>query len=122
MKDINIWVVFYILFAHWVADFILQTHWQATNKSKNNRALFNHVGIYSAVMSIFIVLFFGINYKTLLFFLTTFVFHFTTDYFTSRLNTYLWNKKDVHNFFVSVGADQFLHAFQLIFTVWYLYY
>jgi hypothetical protein len=118
--NISILEVFWILIGHWVADFILQTDWQATNKSKNNYALLKHVLVYSAIMSIFI----GLIHQSVLlfvFFAFTFLFHFLTDYFTSRLNSELWAKGDVHNFFVSVGFDQILHYYQLIFTYWYLF-
>jgi hypothetical protein len=53
------------------------------------------------------------------FWLITFVCHTITDYFTSRLNSRLWAKGDVHNFFVSIGFDQVLHYVQL-FTTYYL--
>jgi hypothetical protein len=46
----------------------------------------------------------------------TFIFHTITDYFTSRLNSKLWKKGDVHNFFVSIGFDQVLHYVQLFLT------
>ena len=48
--------------------------------------------------------------------LITFITHTITDYFTSRLNSRLWAKGDVHNFFVSVGFDQVLHYVQLFLT------
>lgn len=118
--NINVFDVFYILFAHWVADFIFQTDWQAKNKSKNNLALFRHVLNYSLIVT-FLIGIVKFNFLLLLLFLIiTFISHFTTDYFTSRLNSYLWAKGDVHNFFVSVGFDQLLHYFQLI-TTYYLF-
>jgi hypothetical protein len=43
----------------------------------------------------------------------TFGAHWFTDYYTSRLNSKLWSKGDVHNFFVNVGFDQVLHYIQL---------
>ena len=54
--------------------------------------------------------------NTLFFVGITFVCHTITDYFTSRLNSKLWAKGDVHNFFVSVGFDQVLHYVQLFLT------
>ena len=50
------------------------------------------------------------------FVIITFICHTVTDYFTSRLNSKLWAKGDVHNFFVSVGFDQVLHYAQLFLT------
>jgi hypothetical protein len=49
-------------------------------------------------------------------FTITFVSHFATDYFTSRWTKSLWEKKEVHDFFVAVGFDQFMHAAQLFYT------
>jgi len=114
---INIYIVLAILFIHWFADFILQTNWQAQNKSKSWRALLEHNAIYSTVWFWpMLYLLPGDVSRALSFVGITMICHTTTDYFTSRLNTYLWNKKDVHNFFVSVGFDQFLHYVQLLLT------
>lgn len=111
-----------ILFLHWFADFVLQTDWQAQNKSKSNKALTAHVFYYSMVWFIASVLFASHydNRWMLVFSAITFVCHWVTDYFTSRLNSKLWNEKRVHAFFVSVGFDQFLHYSQLLITYYYL--
>ena len=116
-------VIFSIIFIHWFADFVLQTHWQATNKSKNNKALTMHVLSYSTVWFLIANVYSIItgNYLVLaLFPPITFVSHWITDYFTSRLNSILWAKGDVHNFFVSVGFDQVLHYLQLFLTFYLL--
>lgn len=114
--------LFCILGFHWIADFIFQTSWMATNKSKNNKALLSHVVVYSWIITIGLYLFTDISLSGAgIFWGITFITHFITDYFTSRLNTYLWNKQDVHNFFVSVGLDQLIHFITLISTfVWIL--
>ena len=110
-----------VIFIHWFADFVLQTHWQATNKSKNNLALTMHVLVYSSIW-VGIAGLYSIltgNYYMVLFFPTiTFVCHWITDYLTSRLNTILYNKGDIHNFFVSVGWDQVMHYAQLFITLY----
>jgi hypothetical protein len=124
--EINIYILFSIILIHWFADFVLQTHEQATNKSKSNYYLTMHVLTYTLVWFAFSC-FYGayiIFYHTLtkgvcfvfLFPTITFVCHWITDYLTSRLNTYLYNKGDIHNFFVSVGFDQLLHYAQLLIT------
>lgn len=43
--------------------------------------------------------------------------HLVIDYFTSKGTAYLYKKGDVHNFFVVIGFDQFLHAATLILTM-----
>lgn len=113
-----------IILIHWVADFVIQTDGQAKNKSKNNYILIAHTLNYS------LLLFFGIAFLyasmygsgekcfwfSLWFSSITFICHTITDYFTSRLNSKLWAKGDMHNFFVSVGFDQVLHYAQLFAT------
>lgn len=119
----SLFTIFSIIIIHWFADFVLQTHWQATNKSKNNEALTLHVLSYSTVWLIVANVYFIItgNYLVLAFFpIITFICHWVTDYFTSRLNAKLWVKGDVHNFFVSVGFDQVLHYVQLFLTFYFL--
>lgn len=118
-------VILSIIFIHWVADFVLQTDWQAKNKSKNNKALLSHTWTYSLVWYV-IGAFYAmltpdyVQWTLTLFVLITFVAHTLTDYFTSRLNSKLWAKGDVHNFFVSVGFDQVLHYAQLFGTFYLL--
>lgn len=128
-------IIFLIIVIHWLADFVFQTHWQATNKSTNNKALFEHVLTYTSTWLVLYILFilysninlqmsaadYGYDGKVLLFFPITFVAHFITDYFTSRLNSYLYKKGDIHNFFVSVGFDQILHYVQLFLTINWLF-
>lgn len=120
---ISLTIIFSILICHWIADCVLQTHWQATNKSKNNEALLQHTCVYSVVMSVAMIFIMPISEygcASLIFLPITFICHTITDYFTSRLNTWLLNKKDYHNFFVSVGFDQILHYVQLFLTYYYL--
>lgn len=117
--------IFSIILIHWFADFVLQTDKQAKGKSKNWKNLLSHTGIYSLVWLIpSLIIFFNQSeigiIKALLFVLITFIAHTITDYFTSRLNSKLWTKGEVHNFFVSVGFDQVLHYVQLFLTYYLL--
>lgn len=123
MNISDIALVLSVIFIHWFADFVLQTYWQATNKSKNNKALTMHVLSYSTVWLLVANAYAIVtgNFLMLaLFPIITFVCHWITDYYTSRLNSKLWEKGDVHNFFVSVGFDQFLHYLQLFLTFYIL--
>jgi len=126
---IDIKVVLAILFIHWFADFVLQTDWEAKNKSKSNSALFQHVFKYSLVWVACIILVavagivsgfsqedIGWSEFMWLFPTITLVCHFATDYVTSRINSKLYAKGKIHEFFVSVGFDQFLHFAQLLLT------
>jgi hypothetical protein len=115
-------IIIIILFLHWIADFVCQTDWQAKNKSKNNHALFSHVINYTLIFLVFSIVITGL-YDNILFLLyapITFTFHFLTDYITSRVNSKLWSKNKVHEFFVSVGFDQFLHVTQLLLTYYFM--
>lgn len=118
----NIEIILSILLIHWFADFVLQTDKQAKGKSKNWKDLISHTVTYSSVfllISIFYASYIENKYF-LLFAPITFIAHTITDYFTSRLNSKLWIKGDVHNFFVSIGFDQYLHYIQLFLTYYSL--
>jgi len=120
-----------ILGIHWFADFVMQTDKQAKGKSKNWSYLISHTKSYSLIWFIVgaFVLVANDNYKwfeyhrwdLLKFVVITFAAHTITDYFTSRLNSKLWADGKIHNFFVSVGFDQYLHYIQLFLTYWYLF-
>ena len=124
--DINIYILFGILIIHWFADFVLQTDQMAKNKSTSNYWLTKHVYRYTTVwvaaMFIYCAVLYGITWTPegvrlcFLFPIITFVCHWLTDYLTSRLNTRLHKKGDIHNFFVSIGADQVYHYVQLVLT------
>jgi hypothetical protein len=121
----NLTEIFSIIFIHWFADFVLQTDKQAKGKSTNWSDLLSHTFMYSVtfwgLLSLLNPLFnMSLSFHfSFYFWLITFVCHTITDYFTSRLNSRLWAKGDVHNFFVSIGFDQVLHYVQL-FTTYYL--
>lgn len=115
----NIFIVFLILTVHYIADFILQSDKMAINKSSNNWHLFKHVFIYSWAW--FLVMVFVLPGSLAIpFCLITFVAHFITDYFTSRLSSKLYKEGKRHSFFLVIGIDQLLHYFQLFLTYQYL--
>ncbi len=109
-------IFLYILLIHFLADFGLQTHEQATNKGKGNKWLLYHVGVYSIIWFIASYIYFNSLNNALLFSIVTFVFHFATDWITSRIGKPFWEKQDLHNGFVVVGFDQVLHYVQLHYT------
>lgn len=94
------------LFLHWFGDFVCQSDKMAINKSKSNFWLSMHVLVYTAVL-----MFLGWKIA-----LINGIAHWIIDYFTSRLNAWLWAKEERHWFFVSVGFDQFLHVALLWYT------
>jgi hypothetical protein len=127
---IHLYEILAILFIHWFGDFVLQTDKQAKGKSENLKDLLSHTMDYSLVWFVAGVFYyiygqynpiFHIPYKTVTaFVLITFFCHTITDYFTSKLNSRLWKEGKVHNFFVSVGFDQWLHYAQLFITYYIL--
>lgn len=119
---ITIQLLILILVTHWVGDFVLQTDDQAKNKSTDLGYLLEHTASYSLlwILSSFFM-FEDADYITKwlkmgLFVGITFLIHTLTDYFTSKLNKKLWDNKQVHYFFVSIGFDQILHYLQLTLT------
>ena len=122
---LNPLAAFLILLAtHWIADFVFQTHWQASNKSKNWRALLRHVVVYTMTIGfVSIFLFMGDNSLAWQgFYFTNGVLHFATDFCTSRWSAKLYAKQDWHNFFVVIGLDQLIHQVTLAATMWWFFY
>lgn len=123
---IDLKIILAIILIHWLADFVFQTDKMAKGKSKNWNDLLSHTGTYSFIWFCFVPFYVLLNLDTYvewtgtLFVLITFIAHTITDYFTSRLNSKLWAKGDVHNFFVSIGFDQVLHYTQLLLTYYIL--
>ncbi len=111
--------LFALLLTHFIADFILQSDAMAKGKSKSIKMLTYHVIVYSLVLfAVFAS--FPIN-NAIIFAFVNGLLHWITDFFTSRINSYLWNKGDVHNFFVGIGADQLIHYICLVGTYQLIY-
>ena len=119
---VNTWIVISIFVIHFFADFVCQPHWQAVFKSKKWSALLGHTMTYSLIFSAASIGWgFGMDQHALFWFgPITFVAHTVTDYVTSRVNARLWKQERTHDFFVSVGFDQLLHAAQLLLTYYLL--
>lgn len=118
----NLYEIFSILVLHWISDFVLQTDEDAKGKSKSFKRLISHTASYSIFWVTPTILYAYIldTGWVLLFPLITFVCHTATDYYTSKVNSQLWEENKVHSFFVSIGFDQLLHYFQLFTTFYFL--
>lgn len=108
----------YILFLHFLADFVFQTDEMAKNKSTSWLWLMYHVGTYEIVFIL------GLLATTLfpLHAILSYVFfnggiHFLIDAITSRITSKLYKQGKIHEFFVVIGFDQFLHATTLLLTL-----
>lgn len=120
-------IIIYYLFAHWVGDFVLQTDEQAKKKSSDIKYLLKHTLTYSLIITFFTYLLIGYLpnshwYTPLIFGFIQFISHTIIDYVTSRLNKKLWELKETHDFFVSIGFDQFIHYIILFESLWLLFY
>lgn len=107
----------FILLIHFLADFGLQTHEQATKKSTSTVWLTYHVAVYSLMWLFASFVYFVDLWTALVFTVVTFIFHWITDFITSRIGKPFWDKGDFHNGFVVVGFDQVLHYIQLVVTL-----
>lgn len=108
------------LFLHWLADFVFQTDWMALNKSKSRAALGAHVGVYSLVILIGMVLacpwthwsFFAILGLVAV----NAACHYATDGITSKISGHLFKQAQGGNaearrkFWWVIGFDQFIHV------------
>lgn len=105
-----------MLITHFLADFALQTHEQASKKSHDWNALTFHVATYSIIWLFMSWIYFQDMNSALYFTCITFIAHFCTDAITSRISKRFFDKKDIHNGFVTVDFDQVLHYIQLWLT------
>lgn len=100
-----------LLLVHFIADFLLQSDWMAVNKSKHWDVLACHCLVYAGCF----LLFWGWQFAVI-----TFILHYATDFWTSRLTYFLWRKEERHWFFAAIGADQLIHFASLAYTFSYL--
>lgn len=127
---VAVWAVTLVLFGHWVADFVWQPHWMGMRKSKEWWVLTQHairIGLGSYVVALLAQWIAGesdvisANAAALGWAALNAVAHFAIDAVTSRITGRLYAKGDMHNFFVTIGFDQFLHtAFAVITLVWFV--
>jgi hypothetical protein len=90
----------------------------AKNKSTSWKWLAEHVKVYT--IALFVItspLIMQSSLRALCFFcLVNGAAHFYVDAITSRINSKLYKAQMIHEFFIGVGADQFIHAATLILT------
>lgn len=110
----------FVFLTHYIADFLCQTREMANNKSSSVYWLTLHVLTYSIVTSILWGVFLTQDFLILfLVWWTTFLTHWTTDFFTSKGTSYFYKKNNMFGFFSTLGFDQFIHASTLLLTYFY---
>lgn len=104
-----------IMFLHFLADFVFQSNKMAQGKSSSWKWLLAHVGTYGLIF--FVGLYFFVSFKFLLYYVgINVLLHLYIDSKTSKITKRLWAEKKVHEFFVAIGFDQFLHYLCLYLT------
>lgn len=120
-----------LFFCHFLADFPFQSNEMAINKSKSVKVLLHHVLIHFVVFTALCMPFFGWKAGLVLAGVNCF-FHAIIDWNIwrgyKRLVVKKWpelSQDDLmkhgqarHWFFVTIGADQFLHAVSIFFAIW----
>jgi hypothetical protein len=101
----------FLLLLHWVSDFVLQRHAWSIAKWNSIPALLKHVA--TVTVALFLGTFLLLNVA----FLPALAFaginggsHFGIDFVTSKMTHKLYDKGKLHDFFVVIGFDQFLHV------------
>ena len=115
-----IWIynhsLFILIWLHFLSDFVCQTSDMALGKSKSNKWLLIHIGVYTIPF-----LFFGVKFA-----LINGISHLIIDYFTSRFNSKMWARGVAGDplgyrlFWIGIGFDQALHITILLWTAKYL--
>jgi len=117
-----------IVILHFIADFVFQDEKWAVGKSHSVKLLTLHVSMYTALWFLFCNFYCYATGNYMMYFLVpiTFVSHWLTDYFTSKVTSRLYAEKKFGSsipnlgFFSMIGFDQVLHYIQLFLTFYFL--
>lgn len=109
-------LIIYILFIHFIGDFVLQTNEMATQKSTSMAWLTLHIEAYASAMFVLTLPVLGFS-NAIIYTIVNSLAHFLVDAVTSRITSYYWKQNRTHAFFVTIGADQFIHFATLILTL-----
>jgi len=88
-----------IICLHFIGDFFLQSEWMSINKSKRVGVLLSHCLVYSLPF-----IFYGWKFAVV-----AGATHFPIDFVSSKITSKLYEKKEIHWFFVVIGLDQSIH-------------
>ena len=119
-------ITLYFLLTHFFSDFVLQTNHMALRKSTSNYYLGLHVSVYTLTTILAWWLCFSITgievslWQYLEAAGAIFSMHFITDYITSRISGRYYKAQKNHEFFVTIGFDQWLHYVQIFIVFNYI--
>ncbi len=126
-----IYCLIWLLFVHVIADFVLQRHEISINKHNNLIYLCTHAFEYAMILligaSLLVLIqprhFVDIMISRLYVFVAVnAITHLMIDFCTSKLCHMFYAKQDLHNHYVVIGFDQFLHQSIIIITASTLFY
>lgn len=113
--EISIASLFALTFAHLIGDFFMQSNKMATEKSSNNIVLLRHVLIY--ILPFGVIVPFSLTFVGAVVFLVVNVaLHYMTDWVSSRVAANYFKQDKRHEFFITIGIDQFVHIMTLATT------
>lgn len=118
-----IWLMMICLAIHYIADFVCQSSTIATGKATSIELLSEHIYVSWIVWVLFWPIFwiFNVDYDTyLIFLLVNILFHFITDYFTSKVTHYHNSRGETKMFWNTIGFDQLCHIIVITYTLRYL--
>ena len=111
---------------HWIFDYVFQRRNIADTKWNSIESLSIHVFTYSIGLALFSIcaayLHADFSWNNFfLFVLMNALFHWVTDFFTSKVTHMYYENKNYYGFFCVLGFDQLLHITALLSTAqWYL--
>jgi hypothetical protein len=121
----------FLAIIHYIGDFVCQTRYMANNKSKHVKVLISHVLTYTACVAISYMWIWKIvdvlncevyhSYIPGLFFIfVNMSLHFITDFCTSKLTSYYYERGKERPFFLVIGLDQLIHIVTFYITYYYI--
>jgi len=127
----NLAIINIVLIGHWISDFVLQKNKKKTRakiKNKNVKHIVPHTLLYTSILTCLIIISQFLNiihskyyFSIFYFFIITYITHFLTDFYITKINEKHLKKNKRHEYFVTIGIDQFLHYSMLFSTLYILY-
>jgi len=108
--------ILFLFLSHYIADFVFQSRKMGENKSTSFKWLVMHVIVYGATMGILTAPLFSNFDLYLIWFGVNVFLHLGTDFITSKLSGYFYQKKNMRMFWNVIGIDQTIHFLTLYYS------